>query len=70
MMSVAYLFAALVFAGGRIERAIRWLFVADFALAVAALVAFWLVYLPLCPWFLPLEIQLPGRIAGNEARRA
>jgi hypothetical protein len=43
MMSTALLFAAPVFAGGRIERAIRWLFVAGFVLAVAALVGFWLV---------------------------
>ena len=42
-MSVALLFAAPVFAGGRVERAIRWLFVAGFGLAVAAFVGFWLV---------------------------
>ena len=42
-MSVALLFAAPVFAGGRVERAIRWLFVAGFVLAVAAFVGFWLV---------------------------
>lgn len=42
-MSIALLCAAPVFAGGRIERAIRWLLVAGFALAVAALVGFWLV---------------------------
>jgi hypothetical protein len=43
MMSTALLFAAPVFAGGRIGRAIRWLFVAGFVLAIAALVGFWLV---------------------------
>ncbi len=42
-MSLALLFAAPVFAGGRIERAIRWLFVGGFVLAVAALVGFWIV---------------------------
>jgi hypothetical protein len=42
-LSTALLFAAPVFAGGRIERTIRWLFVVGFVLAVAALVAFWLV---------------------------
>jgi hypothetical protein len=43
MMSTALLSAAPVFAGGRIERAIRWLFVASFVLAIAALAGFWLV---------------------------
>ena len=42
-MSLALLFAAPVFAGGRIERAIRWLFVGGFVLAVAALVGLWIV---------------------------
>jgi hypothetical protein len=42
-MSAALLFAAPVFAGGRIERAIRWLFVAGFVLAVVAFVGFWVV---------------------------
>ena len=42
-MSLALLFAAPVFAGGRIQRAIRWLFVGGFGLAVAALVGLWLV---------------------------
>jgi hypothetical protein len=37
-MSVAFLFAAAVFSGGRVERAIRWLFVISFVLAVAAFV--------------------------------
>ena len=37
-MSVAFLFAAPVFGGGRVERAIRGLFVLGFALAVAAFV--------------------------------
>ena len=37
-MSVAFLFAAPVFGGGRVERAIRALFVLDFVLAVAALI--------------------------------
>ena len=43
MMSTALLFAAPVFAGGRPQRAIRWLFVASFVLAIAALAGFWLV---------------------------
>jgi hypothetical protein len=38
MMTVAFLFAAPVFAGGRAERAIRGLFVLSFVLAVAAFV--------------------------------
>jgi hypothetical protein len=38
MMSVALLFAAAVFAGGRLERAIRWLFIASFVLAIASYV--------------------------------
>jgi hypothetical protein len=43
-MSLALLFAAPVFAGGgRIERAIRWLFIGGFVLTVAALVALWIV---------------------------
>jgi hypothetical protein len=36
MMSVAFLFAAAVFAGGKVERAIRWLFVASFILAIVS----------------------------------
>jgi hypothetical protein len=40
-MSLALLFAAPVFAGRRIERTIRWLFVAGFGLAVVAFVGFW-----------------------------
>ena len=42
-MSLALLFVAPVFVGGRIERAIRWLFIGDFVLAVAALLGFWIV---------------------------
>ncbi len=42
-MSLALLFVVPVFAGGRIERAIRWLFVAGFVLAVAAFVGLWVV---------------------------
>jgi hypothetical protein len=43
-MSLALLCAAPVFAGGgRIERAIQWLFIGGFVLAVAALVALWIV---------------------------
>ena len=37
-MTVAFLFAAAVFSGGRVERAIRGLFVLSFGLAVAAFV--------------------------------
>jgi hypothetical protein len=42
-MSLALLFAAPVFAGGRVERAIRWLFVGGLVLAVAAFIWFWVV---------------------------
>ena len=42
-MSFALLFVVPVFAGGRIERAVRWLFVAGFVLAVAAFVGLWVV---------------------------
>jgi len=38
MMSVALLFAAAVFTGGRLERAVRWLFVTSFVLAVGSFV--------------------------------
>jgi hypothetical protein len=37
MMSIAFLFTAVVFVGGRIEHALRWLFVAGFVAAVGAL---------------------------------
>jgi hypothetical protein len=40
MMSVALLFTAVVFAGGRLERAIRWLFVASLLFAVGSLIGF------------------------------
>jgi hypothetical protein len=43
MMSTALLLAAPAFAGGRLERTIRWLFVVGFVLAIAAFVGFWLV---------------------------
>jgi hypothetical protein len=36
MMSVSLLFAAAVLAGGRLERAIRWLFIASFVLAIGS----------------------------------
>ena len=42
-MSLSLLFAAPVFADHGIERAIRWLFVAGFVLAVTAFVGLWLV---------------------------
>jgi hypothetical protein len=42
-MSLALLFAALVFTRGRMERAIRWLFVSGFVLAIAAFLGLWLV---------------------------
>jgi hypothetical protein len=38
MMSVALLFASAVFAGGRLERGIRWLFVTSFILAIGSLI--------------------------------
>ena len=40
MMSVALLFTAAVFTGGRLERAIRWLFVASFILAIVSFTIF------------------------------
>ena len=43
MMSGAFLAAAPVFAGAKIEWTIRWLFVSDFILALAAFIGFWLV---------------------------
>lgn len=43
MMSVAFLAAAPVFAGGRTEWTIRWLFALSFFLAAAAFVGFWLL---------------------------
>lgn len=36
MMSIAFLFTAAVFVGGRLELAIRWLFVASFILAIVS----------------------------------
>jgi hypothetical protein len=36
MMSVALLFAAAVFSGGKLQRAIRWLFIASFVLAIGS----------------------------------
>jgi hypothetical protein len=45
MMSIAFLFFAMVFDGhNRIERAIRWLFIASFVLAVGSLVVLALLY--------------------------
>jgi hypothetical protein len=45
MMSVAFLFTAMVFDGGtRIERAIRWLFIISFVLAAVSLVLLSLLY--------------------------
>ncbi len=43
MMNASFLAAAQVFAGGKIERAIRWLFTLGFVLAAAAFAGFWLV---------------------------
>lgn len=43
MMSAAFLAAAPVFATGRIEWTIRWLFVLDFILSIAAFVGLWVV---------------------------
>ena len=42
-MSLSLLFVVPVFAGGGIERAMRWLFAAGFGLAVTAFVGLWLV---------------------------
>lgn len=45
MMNVAFLFAAVVFAGGgRLERAIRWLFVTSFVLGIGSFVGLSLLY--------------------------
>lgn len=38
MMSIAFLFTSAVFTGGRLERAIRWLFIASFVLAITSFV--------------------------------
>jgi hypothetical protein len=43
MMSAAFLAAAPVFAGGRVERTIRWLFALSFVLAATVFVGFWLL---------------------------
>ncbi len=43
LMSFAFLCAAPVFAGGRAERALRWVFGLGFILAVAAFIVLWLV---------------------------
>jgi hypothetical protein len=43
MMSASFLAAAPVFAGGGVERAIRWLFTMCFILAAAAFAGLWLV---------------------------
>jgi hypothetical protein len=43
IMSVAFLFAAPLFAGGRAERAIRWLFTLSFVLAVVSFIGLWLL---------------------------
>ena len=40
MMSVALLFTAAIFTGGRLERAIRWLFVTSFILAIVSFTIF------------------------------
>ena len=42
-MSAAFVAAAPVFAGGRVEWTIRWLFSLGFPLALAAFVGFWLL---------------------------
>ena len=43
LMSIAFLFAAPVFARGRAERALCWLFAMSFVLAVVAFVGLWLL---------------------------
>ena len=40
MLSVSLLFAAAVFAKGKVERAIRWVFVTSFVLAIGSLAFF------------------------------
>jgi hypothetical protein len=54
MLTVALLFAAPVFAGGRAERAIRGLFVLSFVLAVTA--------------FVGLAVAPDGRVRGHRDR--
>jgi len=45
MMSAAFLFAAAVFSGGGLERAVRWLFVTSFILAIGAFAGLsWMKY--------------------------
>ncbi|MGZ4944660.1 MAG: hypothetical protein ACXVIG_08295, partial [Halobacteriota archaeon] len=39
MMSVAFLFTAAVFTGGKLERSLRWIFIAGFVVAVLLFVA-------------------------------
>lgn len=43
LMSIAFLFAAPVFVGGRAERVLGWLYGLGFVLAVIAFVALWLI---------------------------
>ncbi len=43
LLSLALLFAAPAIVGGRLAGAIRWLFVADFGLALAACIGLWIV---------------------------
>ena len=45
LMSIAFCFAGVVFAGREpIERAIRWLFIGGFALAIGSLIVLWAAY--------------------------
>ena len=43
LLSLGLLLAAPVFVGGRLAGVIRWLFVADFALALVACIGFWII---------------------------
>jgi hypothetical protein len=43
LMSIAFLFAALVFAGHKTERVLRWIFAVGFVLAVVAFIGLWLL---------------------------
>ena len=70
-MSLSLLFAALVFVGPGIERAIRWLFIADFLLTVTAAIGLWLIGGDLVAFEVSALDQLacPDRLRRTPERR-
>ena len=78
-MTIAFLFASAVFSSGRVERAIRWLFVLGFGLAVATfvglavvghdLVAFEVTVLTIC-WFVLIVSGVLIGVVFKRARRS